>query len=67
MSNKTRNTAVDGTNKSRGGLGSQNSHLWDENNTPWDPDTNLPWEDEALTGDVGFPEGVNKIRNQIII
>lgn len=62
MANTTRNSYVGGSNKSRDGLIIP-SHLWDENNTPWDPDSNKPWEDEATLPQEFDIYGTPKTRN----
>lgn len=34
------------TNQAKAGV---LSNLWDSENLPWSPDTDLPWQDETLT------------------
>jgi len=44
--NLTRNAMPTGGNVSRSGIITP-SHIWDEENTPWNPDNTLPWQDNA--------------------
>lgn len=59
MANLTRNSCVSTGNKGRDGIP---SHLWSKDNTPWSPDTTLPWQDEEMTAQFEN-DGTNEDRN----
>lgn len=63
MANITRNSFVDGTNKTRSGWGNNADYVtWDETDpTTWDDSYPHDWD--WANSSIGFPDGTNKTRN----